>query len=42
MQDKQPKTLVADERYHAVIATKFRAKRKFEDGRGVWGIYCLE
>jgi hypothetical protein len=42
LQDKQPKTLVANEHYHVVIATKIRVKRTFEDGRGIWGIYCFE
>jgi hypothetical protein len=42
LQAKQPKTLVAKERYHVVIATKIRVKRNFEDGRGMWGIYCFE
>ena len=38
LQAKQARTLVANERYHAVIATKIRVKRTFEDGRGIRGI----
>jgi hypothetical protein len=42
LQAEQPRTLVANECYHVVIATKIRVKRTFEDGTGIWGIYCFE
>jgi hypothetical protein len=42
LQVKLSKTLVANESYHVVIATKIRVKRTFEEGRGIWGICCFE